>query len=253
MFNIFEDNEINNNIFNSPLFQNNEDVEKDSSICLSYINSLVNEEKKEEFDNSCFNEQKNENLNYIINRFQFANSNKTIHDKAKIIENNTDKIIPKKSTNISSIDNPSNITMFNAKKFLKIKRIDYSIKHFKAYFSKFLRNYGNKLIKKSELEISLKKKKLYLPNYNSFTGNPKEQDNYDFLSFSVRKIFSYVKESEQKNYYQNKNAQYIKEILDYIKLSENSLKFCTILEFFNMSIEKAYEMFYESTNFMNIY
>ena len=158
MFNIFEDNEINNNIFNSPLFQNNEDVEKDSSICLSYINSLVNEEKKEEFDNSCFNQQKNENLNYIINRFQFANSNKTIHDKAKIIENNTDKIIPKKSTNISSIDNPSNITMFNAKKFLKIKRIDYSIKHFKAYFSKFLRNYGNKLIKKSELEISLKKK-----------------------------------------------------------------------------------------------
>lgn len=158
MFNIFEDNEINNNIFNSPLFQNNEDVEKDSSICLSYINSLVNEEKKEEFDNSCFNEQKNENSNYIINRFQFANSNKTIHDKAKIIENNTDKIIPKKSTNISSIDNPSNITMFNAKKFLKIKRIDYSIKHFKAYFSKFLRNYGNKLIKKSELEISLKKK-----------------------------------------------------------------------------------------------
>lgn len=158
MFNIFEDNEINNNIFNSPLFQNNEDVEKDSSICLSYINSLVNEEKKEEFDNSCFNEQKNENLNYIINRFQFANSNKTIHDKAKIIENNTDKIIPKKSTNISSIDNPSNITMFNTKKFLKIKRIDYSIKHFKAYFSKFLRNYGNKLIKKSELEISLKKK-----------------------------------------------------------------------------------------------
>ena len=131
MFNIFEDNEINNNIFNSPLFQNNEDVEKDSSICLSYINSLVNEEKKEEFDNSCFNEQKNENSNYIINRFQFANSNKTIHDKAKIIENNTDKIIPKKSTNISSIDNPSNITMFNAKKFLKIKRIDYSIKHLK--------------------------------------------------------------------------------------------------------------------------
>lgn len=138
---------------------------------------------------------------------------------------------------------------FYTEKIYKIKRIDYAIKHYKAYFSKFLKNYANDLIQKSPFSINLKHKKLYLPNYNSFTGNANQKDNYDFLSFSVGQIFAYYKENEQKNTLQIKNSNYIGEIIKYIKKHENSYQFLEILNFFFMSMEQANVMFYESNKF----
>ena len=77
------------------------------------------------------------------------------------------------------------------------KRIDYCIKYFKTNFSKFLKNYGNMLIKGSFLPKELKKEKLSAPNHLSFTGNAAEKDNYKFLFFKVEDIFCFYKIANQ--------------------------------------------------------
>ena len=86
--------------------------------------------------------------------------------------------VNKKDTKLTSKENFNIIInqtnkKFKTQKIYKIKRIDYAIKHYKVYLSKFLKNHANDLIQKSPFSIYLKRKKLYLPNYNSFTGNTK--------------------------------------------------------------------------------
>ena len=127
------------------------------------------------------------------------------------------------------------------------KRIDYGQKYFKTKFSKFLRNLGNNIIQKSGLPANLQKK-LSLPNHISFTGNSKEKDNYYFLSFTVQQIFGYYKNENCKNSLQKKNKTIIDEILAFIDKSGNE-KYESIRDFFSMSLEGAYELYYESKDF----
>ena len=215
---------ITKRLFDSPIFRlNEENIDDISFPC--FKTSFTNIQRKNKFEiknSSSF--LKNEKLTISNKFFGLAIFN--------VIENY--KIITKK---------------FNTRKIYKIKRIDYAIKHFKVYLSKFLRNYGNNLIQNSILPLHLKCKKLFLPNYNSFTGNSKEQDNYNFLNFTVGQIFGYFKENEQKNTLQIKNINFIAEILNYIKNNEKSYQFYDIIEFFHMSIEQAITMFYNSIIF----
>ena len=128
------------------------------------------------------------------------------------------------------------------------KRIEYGKKYFKAKFCKFLKNLGNSIIQKSGLPARFKNYKLFLPNHISFTGNSKEKDNYYFLSFNVQQIFCYYKNDKCKNSLQKKNKTYIGNILTFIEQEENE-KYEEIKSFFSMSLEKAYELYYESEDF----
>jgi len=129
------------------------------------------------------------------------------------------------------------------------KRIDYCIKYFKTNFSKFLKNYGNMLIKGSFLPKELKKEKLSAPNYLSFTGNAAEKDNYKFLFFKVEDIFCFYKNENCQISLQKKNRRTIDKILQFIDRSESEDKYSYVKAFFKMSLEDAYGIFYESEDF----
>lgn len=129
------------------------------------------------------------------------------------------------------------------------KRIDYCIKYFKTNFSKFLKNYGNMLIKRSFLPKELKKEKLSAPNHLSFTGNAAEKDNYKFLFFKVEDIFCFYKNENCQISLQKKNRRTIDKILQFIDGSESEEKYSYVKAFFKMSLEDAYEIFYESEDF----
>ena len=129
------------------------------------------------------------------------------------------------------------------------KRIDYCIKYFKTNFSKFLKNYGNMLIKGSFLPKELKKEKLSAPNHLSFTGNAAEKDNYKFLFFKVEDIFCFYKNENCQISLQKKNRRTIDKILQFIDGSESEEKYSYVKAFFKMSLEDAYGIFYESEDF----
>jgi hypothetical protein len=247
----------NKRIFDSPLFRfidDNLEIESFPNSRTSFINIKRNNEL--ELNKSSFNSRNSsKSENFTISQrsyYKLAIFNINIKNSENNI-NNMDSV-NKKDTKLTSKENFNIIInqtdkKFKTQKIYKIKRIDYAIKHYKVYLSKFLKNHANDLIQKSPFSIYLKRKKLYLPNYNSFTGNTKEQDNYDFLNFSVIKILGYYKENEQKNSLQIKNINYIEEILNYIKKHEHSYLFYEIIDFFNMSIEQANIMFYDSSEF----
>ena len=81
-----------------------------------------------------------------------------------------------------------------------IYRKDSFYKHFKSIFVKYLKDKINRL------------KNICFPNFDKnnfsslfykYTENPKEKDNYIFLSFKVKDLFTYEKNDK------NKNRQYI--------------------------------------------
>ena len=67
-----------------------------------------------------------------------------------------------------------------------------------------------------------------------YTGNPKEKDNYLFLSFKVKDLLSYGKDDKIKN------RQYNNELLiNYIEKNESIVKdknvYCELIKFLNDS------------------
>ena len=241
---------ITKRLFDSPIFRlNEENIDDISFPCFKTSFTNIQRKNKFEIKNSS-SIIKNEKLTISNKFFELAIFN--VNDNSSEKKNNYNNMDSENKyiKDLTSKENYKIITKkFNTRKIYKIKRIDYAIKHFKVYLSKFLRNYGNNLIQNSILPLHLKYKKLFLPNYNSFTGNTKEQDNYDFLNFTVGQIFGYFKENEQKNTLQIKNINFIAEILNYIKNNEKSYQFYDIIEFFHMSIEQAIIMFYNSIIF----
>ena len=129
------------------------------------------------------------------------------------------------------------------------KRNDYIKKYFKTYFSKFLKKLANEIIKKSQLPKKFKKLKIYSPNSLSFTANTKKSDDYKFLSFKVKKILTYYKKENCKIKYQKKNKEAIEDIANFIEESENESKYEEVKIFLNMTLENAYELFYEDEGF----
>lgn len=131
------------------------------------------------------------------------------------------------------------------------KRTDYNKKFFKSHFVKFLKNLANKIIQRSKLPIKLKKLKIYSPNSLSFQANTKESDNYKFLSFPIKKIFTfYIKKKCKGTFeYQKKCKENIKIILKFINESEDESIYEEVKSFFNMTLEDAYELFCQDEEF----
>lgn len=168
--------------------------------------------------------------------------------KAESGEENRVPAISKK-TNFTSKEvqqiNPV-LVEFNPKQISK--RIDYHKKYFKTNFVKFLKRYGNDLIKDSDLPKQFKRK-ISAPNHISFTANVKESDNYEFLFFIVQDILThYVEGTKCKNSLQIKNQNLIEDILAFIENNDEE-KYEDIKSFFKMTVEDAYSLFYESKEF----
>lgn len=218
-------------------FGENDNFQLESGLDITNEEKNVNYENIFELQNKIFNDGSKMSPKII---------NKITEEKISDIITNQDKT---KDTSKENSQTKPVLLPFVTKK--PLKRIDYLEKKYKTYFSSFIKNYGNGLIQTSELPQKLKKMKLSSPNYVSFTGNPKEKDNYIFLSFSIKQIFSYYKNENCKISHQLKNQKVIDNILEYIDGVKNSQIFENLKNFFNMSLEDGYRLFEESKFFEN--
>ena len=218
-----------------PSIQNSVKEEENKSISSEINNHLDNFEEEQNF-------QIGEPL---INLERNIEDIPIIDEKNNNQKQNEIKIFDIKSTAFTSKENRQK----NPEKVILCqKRIDYGQKYFKTKFSKFLKNLGNRIIQQSGLPTQFQNYKLSLPNHISFTGNSKELDNYHFLFFTVKDIFCYYKNEKSKNSLQKKNKNIIDEIQTFIDRNGNA-KYDKIKTFFTMTLERAYEMYYESKDF----
>ena len=219
--------------------------------------SLNNKEEEKE-------EEKEDNAEEILDMDIFSGLNKPNipipvpvpvpeKDKKECDDNSN------KSTDLKSKNNKVEINkcLFGVKTQKKIEpRIDYAIKNFKVYVSKYLKDYGNELIKECNFKNKLKKMKLFAPSYKYFTGNSNEKENKMYLNFTMEDIFTYPDKKLQQNdnRLQRQNKEMIKDFKEYINenydddVPENIQK---LQHFFKMTFEDAFQLFYDSKHFQD--
>ena len=244
---------INNNISNS--------LNKEySSLLSSYDNKISSsfsqenlEEKEEDIQlkDIFFEAQNNNNDEGIIihhyNSFDLLNLYTENIDQNIFIKNDA---IDKLSTNSNIINEfPKQLDFINEEFQAKINthkkyRKDGYYKHFKVIFGKYLKNKGNKLKNICFPEYS--NNNFSTPNYK-YIGNPKEKDNYNFLSYKVKDILVYGKDKNKHN------RQYNNEIIiNYIekneKKSKDKIAYEKLIVFLNISLEEAFINFYNDKN-----
>ena len=254
--NYFNDQSIND-------FQNQRDkeiqenIEKDI-LKLIYKNAGESEEKETFTNFNIIN-----NLNEIKLPFQEIKIEEEKQEKEKekekiknfeIFENLK---MSQKSTEDNTNLNQININklIFDVKGDRKIElRIDYAIKHIKVYISKFMKNYGNDLIKKCNFQNQFKNTKLFSPSYYYFTGNSNIKDNGVFLDYTVEQIFTCPEKISPKkdNRLQRQNKEIINDLKNYIETNypnEVPERFQELLNFFRMKYEDIINIFYNSSYF----
>lgn len=206
------------------------------------------------------NTQNNQPIGY--NNTQFLDSLKSNFPIPGIKENEMidedDDLISKKSTGDKSENNNNNITkvIFGVQTKKKFElRVDYAIKNIKVYISKYMKEYGNKLIKECNFTNRLQKAKLFLPSYQYFTGNANEKLNKTFLNLSVEEVLTYPKEKKnpkKDNRLQRQNQEIIDDLKEYIEENfgdEKPKQYQRLLDFFRMSYEDIIIEFYKSEYF----
>jgi len=181
------------------------------------------------------------NLNNDKNEIFIVKKEKKYYNNKKIDEiKNLSSFIGKKG----EINLRKNIFVCEKEKKDKLYRKDAYFKHFKAIFVKYLKNKLNNL--KDLCFPNFILNKFSTPNYK-FTGNAKQIDNYNFLSWSIKEIFTY---SENEK---NENRQYNNKLLiEYIEKNEKKAKdkksYHELLIYFNKKLENAYIEFYDNKN-----
>ena len=230
-----------------------------SSLLSSYDNKISssfsqeNLEEKEvdiQLKDIFFEQNNNDDEGIIIhhyNSFDLLNLNTENIDQNIFIKND---VIDKLSTNSNIINEfPKPLDFINEEFQVKINthkkyRKDGYYKHFKVIFGKYLKNKGNKLKNICFPEYS--NNNFSTPNYK-YIGNPKEKDNYNFLSYKVKDILVYGKDKNKHN------RQYNNEILiNYIEKNQNKSKdkiaYEKLILFLNISLEEAVINFYNDKN-----
>ena len=133
----------------------------------------------------------NNNYNNNINLNTFFESSKNKLFEIEINENNN------YNKNLEFLNNSTNIKNKNSIKFISKKEKDFEVnnngiqknyiyrkdayyKHFKSLFAKYIKDKANKL--KNICFPHFDKNNFFAISYK-YTGNPKEKDNLQFLSF----------------------------------------------------------------------
>ena len=244
---------INNNI--SSLL--NKECSSLFSIYDNKISSSFSQENLEEKEvdiqlkDIFFEAQNNNNDEGIIihhyNSFDLLNLNTENIDQNIFIKNDAIDKLSTKSNIINEF--PKQLDFINEEFQVKINthkkyRKDGYYKHFKVIFGKYLKNKANKLKNICFPEYS--NNNFSTPNYK-YIGNPKEKDNYNFLSYKVKDILVYGKDKNKHN------RQYNNEILiNYIekneKKSKDKIAYEKLIVFLNISLEEAFINFYNDKN-----
>lgn len=231
---------------NNPLNENDNlenNIQSDSLINHLNINNsqIENDSNENKRPNDSFYFGLFDNLH--VNNSQFEN------DKYKNEE------IIKKKTKVSNRRRRKRFIAYETEDKARTKetqkRNEYIQKFFKTKFSKFIKKRGNKVIQKSKLPEKFKKMILLTINSSSFTAITKKSDNYIFLSFTIKEVFTYYNIEKCKGQFRNqkKNKETIEAILKFIDESDDESIYKEVKSFFNMTLEEAYELFYQSEEF----
>ena len=208
--------EVNNILYNT-----NHKIEGENS---KYITNL-------NFSNSFLNNDRNE---LFIMKREKNNYNDKI-DEIKNLPNHKEIMGIKGEINLRK-----NIFICEKDKKDKLYRKDAYFKHFKAIFVKYLKNKLNYLKDKCFPIFMLNK--FSTPNYR-FTGNAKQIDNYNFLSWTIKEILIYNENEKSENRQYNN-----KLLIEYIEKNEKKAKdkksYHELLIYLNNKLENAYIEFY---------
>ena len=209
-----QDNTNENNFFNHDN-NNLNDIFTPQDNILDFSFLPLSEKKLFEIEiseNKKFNSNNDkEHINFLIKQ----NTKKSIKKNIFLLKGNEDVI---------NINNNSNY----------IYRKDAYYKHFKSIFAKYLKDKVNRLKNNKNNFSSLVYK---------YTGNRKKKDNYLFLSFKVKDLFTYGRNDKNKNRQYN-NALLIKYIEENKKFTKNEIKYNELINFRNESMETALINFY---------
>lgn len=194
---------------------------------LEKITTIINNNSKINSNfGTNFPQHKNSNIEIVKNKNHLLNENLIVNGNSK------DKIISKKFSRKKS----------KIKYKKKLKRIVK--KYYIIHFIRFLKKYGNNLIKKSKLQKGLHNDKLYSPT-KSLILFLLNEDNPRVLLYTVKDIFCYKKKNLKNNIKIN-NEKFINKIFCYIDEGDDK-----IISFFNMNVQDACKLFEESKEFNN--
>ena len=250
MLNIFNDsNDLYfRNIDNFPDIPFNSDYSTEiDDFKFDLVNFPINFENANDDSNKSFLYKDQENLFLKeIKKDDVNNNSEPLYD----LDNDNNNVLIKKSKEFKFISKKENLEncLKNNNKYTYRKDAYY--KHFKSIFAKYIKDKANNL------------KNICFPHFNKnnfsslaykYTGNPKEKDNYLFLSFKVKDLLSYGKDDKIKN------RQYNNELLiNYIENNENIAKdkkiYYELIKFLNNNIENEIINFYRNKKeieFMN--
>ena len=186
-----------------------------------------------------------ENMLYtfpIINIFKkkdiIFNIQKIKNQKKNRIHNKCSK----EQKNININDFKSKIKKFSTNILSDIiYRKDAYYKHFKVNLGKFIKNRMNSF--KNKCFPFYSRNNFSSPNYK-YTGNPKEKDNFIFLSFKIKDIM--IKDKNKATF----NRQYNNELLiNFIEENEDKAidknAYKELVHFLNEKLEDAIIQFYD--------
>ncbi len=182
-------------------------------------------------------------------KIEFISRKRKLSEK----DSQTSKTLPQKSKiqNPNTNTNESNENFELSQENINYKfqyRLDYYKKAFKVHCFKHLTKFLNFLISKCAFPNELRNKKICKPNNESFTSNAKEEDNFKFLSMSLKDIYCYVKNGEKDKgiSLQKNNKKLIDQMIRYIesKKNDNNKDLENLNKYLNMSMEEYIKIYY---------
>lgn len=124
------------------------------------------------------------------------------------------------------------------------RRFDGSIKYIKTKISKFAKKKLQALLKRSDLPIEIRSKKISSIDSKLFTSIPSMKKNYEFLNMKIADIFCFGKDEIRRN--NHEIISKINQFFDNNYLSPSSLE---LKNFLALTYEGLIREFYQSEEF----
>ena len=200
-----------------------------NSLELSIYNNSINNNNDL---NTFFETSKNKLFEIEINEINNYNKNlEFLSNSINIKSNKEIKFISKKEGDTKN--NKANQNKY-------IYRKDAYYKHFKSLFAKYIKDKANKL---KNICFPYFDKNNFFSISSKYTGNPKEKDNLQFLSFSIKDLLVYGKDNNLKNR-QYHNELLIKCIEEKESSSKDKIIYTELINFLYNTVENELINFY---------
>ena len=197
------------------------------------------------------NVKKNEIFFFTHNKIEIPEKKDIKKDNKKIIKAQKQsklniKFIPniKNEKAVSNTNESSNALISRFQTNLSenvLYRKDAYYKHFKVILGKYIKNKVNRL--KNICFPYYSRNNFSSPNYK-FIGNPKEKDNFNFLSFTIKDILLYGKDKSKYNRQYN-NEMLIKFIEENSQKTKDKNAYNELINFLNEQLKNIIIQFYD--------